>query len=227
MPRRAIPYVFAVALAAACHGAVAQTATVPPDTVVQQLAPQLVTFAGSLQNFQSLVNGLAQGTPVQLTTILPNGSTQLVSFTPAGPLTPTQIAQVLEGTRQQLIGLGIANPTGEQIANALSGSTVPTPVGRAPVSPAMQAQSNSAAMGASAATPANPVNVQLIPSATPPARINTSDSPTPAGATSRTPVFGNVSDTPTPPVATPTPQPAQPAQMAPRPGTAAAPRQMR
>lgn len=227
MSPRAIPCVFALALAAVCHGAAAQTTAVPPDAVVQQLAPQLVTFTGSLQNFQSLVNGLAQGTAVQLTTTLPNGSTQVVSFTPAGPLTPTQIAQLLERTRQQLIGLGIANPTGEQIANALSGGSVPTALGRAPASPAIQAQTNSAAMGATAATPPNPVNVQLIPSATPPARINTSDSPMPAGATSRTPVFGNVSDTPTPPVATPTPQPAQPAQMAPRPATAPAPRQMR
>jgi hypothetical protein len=226
MPRRAIPHVFALALAAACHGAAAQTTTVPPDTVVQQLAPQLVTFAGSLQNFQSLVNGLAQGTPIQLTTILPNGSTQIVSFTPAGPLTPTQIAQVLESTRQQLIGLGIANPTGEQLANALSGGSVPTPLGRAPLSPTLQAQTNSAAVGATAPTPSNPVNVQLIPSATPPARINTSDSPLPAGATSRTPVFGNVSDTPTPPVTTPAPQPAQPATMA-QPGTPPATRQMR
>ena len=227
MSRRAVPYVFAVALAAACHGAAAQTtATVPPDTLVQQLAPQLVPFAGSLQNFQNLVNGLAQGTPIQLTTVLPNGSTQVVSFAPGGPLTPTQIAQVLESTRQGLIGLGIASPTGEQIANALAGGTVPTPLGRAPVAPAVQAQTNAAAVGATAPTPLNPVNVQLIPSASPPPRVHTSDNPLPAGATSRTPILGNVSDTPTPPPATPTPQPAQPAQMA-KPGTQPAPRQMR
>lgn len=233
MSRRAVPYVFAVALAAACHGAAAQTTTttVPPDIVVQQLAPQLVVFAGSPQNFQNLVNGLAQGTPIQLTTVFPNGSTQVVSFTPTGPLTPTQIAQVLESTRQSLIGLGIANPTAEQLANALTGGGVPTPLGRTPlavpVSPTVQAQTNSAAVGATAPTPTNPVNVQLIPSATPPARVSTSDSPIPAGATSRTPTLGNVSNTPTQPVATPTPPPAQPAQMQRPPAAPTAPRQMR
>ena len=221
MSRRAVPYVFALALAAVCPGAAGQTTTVPPDAVVQQLAPQLVTFAGSLQNFQNLVNGLAQGTPIQLTSVLPNGSTQLVSFTPAAALTPTQIAQVLESARQQLIGLGIASPNGEQIANVLAGGSVPTALGRAPVSPTLQTQTNSAATGASAPTPTNPVNVQLIPSATPPARVNTSDSPIPAGATSRTPIVGNVSNTPVPPVATRTPPPATPTPEAPRPATGA------
>ena len=230
MSRRAVPYVFAAALAVACQGAAGQTTIVPPDSLVQQLAPQLVVFAGSPQNFQSLVNGLAQGTPIQLTTVLPNGSTQLVTFTPTGGLTPTQIAQVLESTRQSLIGLGIGNPTGEQIANALTGGAVPTSTGslaRAPVSPTLQAQTNSAAAGATAPTPTTPVNVQLIPSATPPAQVNTSDSPIPAGATSRTPILGNVSNTPTPPVATSTPPPVQPAQMNRLPATPTAPRQMR
>jgi hypothetical protein len=209
MSRRA-RYALAVLLAAACHGAGAQTTTVSPDAVVQQLAPQLVAFAGSPQNFQNLVTGLAQGTPIQLTTVLPNGFTQLVSFTPTGTLAPTQIAQVLESTRQQLIGLGIGNPTGEQIANALAGGNVPTALGRSPVSPALQAQGNTAAAGATGPTPTNPVNLQLIPSAAPPARINTSDSPIPAGATSRSPVLGNVSNTPTA-LATPTTEPARPA----------------
>jgi hypothetical protein len=221
-------YFFAGVIAAACHATAAQqTTVVPPETLVQQLAPQLVAFAGSPLNFQNLVNGLAQGTPIQLTTVLPNGSTQVVSFTPAGTLTATQIAQVLEATRQQLIGLGIGNPTGEQIANALVGTAVPTPLGRAPLSPTLQSQSNIAATGSTAPTPTTPVNVQLTPSATPPARINTSDSLTPAGATSRTPVLGNVSDTPTPPVATTTPQAAQPAQMAPPAAAAPGMRPMR
>ena len=55
------------ALAIACHGALAQT-VVPPTVTVQRIAPQLVGFAGSPANFQSLVNGLSQGTPVQLVT---------------------------------------------------------------------------------------------------------------------------------------------------------------
>src|SRR5688572_18498314 len=92
-------------LALASHGALAQTA-VPPTLSVQRLAPQLVAFAGSQSNFQNLVTGLAQGTPIQLITVLPDGVTQLVTFTPAAPMSPTEIAQLLETARQQLIGLG-------------------------------------------------------------------------------------------------------------------------
>ena len=84
-----------VALAIGCHDALAQTA-VPPELTVQRLAPQLVAFAGSQSNFQNLVSGLAAGTPVQLVSVLPDGSAQIVSFTPTVELTPQQIAQTLE-----------------------------------------------------------------------------------------------------------------------------------
>ena len=94
-----MPSPFRVALVAAlaigCHDALAQTA-VPPELTVQRLAPQLVAFAGSRSNFQNLVSGLAAGTPVQLVSVLPDGSAQIVSFTPIVELTPRQIAQTLE-----------------------------------------------------------------------------------------------------------------------------------
>ena len=48
------------AFAIACHTAVAQTQTVPPAVNVQRLAPQLVAFAGSEANFQSLVTPAAR-----------------------------------------------------------------------------------------------------------------------------------------------------------------------
>jgi hypothetical protein len=194
------------ALAIACHGAMAQT-TVPATVTVQRIAPQLVAFTGSQVNFQNLVTGLAQGTPVQLFTVMPDGSTQLVTFTPGAALPADQIAQVLETARQRLIGLGIANPTAEQLSVALTGGVVPTAVGGSPVtalvgasaqtapSPAVQIQSNAAGGGATATTPLSttpapaPVNVQLLPGATTTApRINTSDSLVPAGTTSRSPV---------------------------------------
>jgi hypothetical protein len=68
---------------------------------------------------------------------------------------PDQIAQVLETARQRLIGLGISNPTAEQLALTLMGGLVPTPLGGSqvagvlapqnPPSPAVQVQSNAAA----------------------------------------------------------------------------------
>lgn len=212
MPARLI---LAAALAAACHAAVAQTETsspVPPALAVQRLAPQLVAFAGSEANFQSLVNGLANGTQVQLFSVLSNGFTQNVSFTPAAPLEPTQIAQILESARQQLIGLGIGAPTAEQLGFALMGGLVPTALGGTQVpgalngqtaqsrpSPAAQTQAqNTAGAGSTAPTSSttpgitNSVNVQTTPTttastgATP--RVNTSDSLVAPGTTSRSAV---------------------------------------
>ena len=115
MPARLI---LVAALAIACHGAMAQTETaptVPVPLAVQRLAPQLIAFAGSDANFQNLVNGLANGTPVQLTTTLSNGFSQTVTFTPSALGSPAQIAQILEAARQQLIGLGIGAPTAERV----------------------------------------------------------------------------------------------------------------
>jgi hypothetical protein len=218
--------VLAAALVVACHAALAQTA-VPPTLTVQRLAPQLVAFAGSQNNFQSLVTGLAQGTPVQLVTVLPDGFTQVVTFTPAAPMAPTEIAQLLETARQQLIGLGIGNPTAEQIGITLMGGIVPTALGGSqvagvlnaqnPPSPAAQIQSGAAA-GATAPTSTatavpgvtSAVNVQLFPNTLPAtttstvtARRNTSDSLAPATSRSSVPLTSA-----SPPVATtPTPAP--------------------
>jgi hypothetical protein len=213
-------------LATACHAATAQTA-VPPAVTVQQLAPQLITFAGSSANFQSLVNGLAQGAPVQLFTTLPNGFVQTVTFTPTAAMTPLQIAQVLEGARQQLIGLGIATPTAEQLGFTLMGGVVPTALGGQqvpgvlnpafnpanPPSPAAQLQQQSAVGGTTASTaPVTPsipgitngVNVQLTPGA---ALTNSTTTQAPPRFTSDSTVApGTTSRSPTPlPSASPLP----------------------
>lgn len=194
--------------AIACHGALAQSA-VPPALAVQRLAPQLVTFAGSETNFQSLVNGLAQGTAVQLSSALPNGFTQTVTFTPGAPMTPAQIAQVLEGARQQLIGLGIASPTAEQIGFTLMGGIVPTPLGGAPVAGAIRPNPPSVAAQIQQANAAGGTTTSATPGGT-----ATSATPTaPAPATSIPPVTNSVNvqlaPTPSP---TPAPSAAAPAR---------------
>jgi hypothetical protein len=217
----------AAALAVAFHAALAQTA-VPPTLTVQRLAPQLIAFAGSQNNFQSLVTGLAQGTPIQLVTVLPDGFTQVVTFTPAAALPPVEIAQLLETARQQLIGLGIGNPTAEQIGITLMGGIVPTALGGSqvagllnaqnPPSPAAQIQRGAAAGATTPASPAtavpavtSAVSVQLFPNTLPvtptstvTAPRNTSDSPAAAGATSRSIVPLTSAS---PPATTPTPAP--------------------
>jgi hypothetical protein len=214
-------YGVVAALATACHCALAQT-VVPPTVTVTRIAPQLVAFAGSPSNFQNLVNGLTQGTQVQMVTQLPDGFTQIVSFTPTAALPPAQAAQVLETARQQLIGLGIANPTAEQIATTLMGGVVPTALGGAQVpgvlnpqttpAPAVQAQANaaigsSAALGsglgastAAATTPTStvtpPVNVQIFPSAQP--NTTTTASAPPVNTSDSLTAPGSVSRSPVP-----------------------------
>jgi hypothetical protein len=208
--------VLAAVLALGAQAAFAQT-VVPPTVTVQQLAPQLVTFAGSPVNFQSLVNGLAVGGPVQLVTVLPNGFSQIVTFTPTAAMAPADIARVLETARQQLISLGIAAPTAEQIGFTLMGGIVPTALGGAsvtgvlnpqnPPSPAAQLQQRGAASGNTSASPTAPtsltpapgvtsgVNVQFLPNATTPT------TPTTPGGTTAV-VRGNTSDSPIPAGAT-------------------------
>src|SRR5206468_9083269 len=121
--------------ASAFPQAALQTQTLPSTIAlsnpleVQRLAPQLVAFAGGQANFDNLVNGLASGTPISLTTVLPTGGTQVVTFTPSGTMTTLQIAQTLESVRQSLITRGIAAPTAQQIATALTGGPLVTPAG--------------------------------------------------------------------------------------------------
>jgi hypothetical protein len=112
--------------------AYAQTQTLATQQV-QLLGPQLVLFAGSSANFDSLVNGLTTGAPITLNTVAADGSLQVVTFVPGTRLTPTDAARILETVRQNLIARGIATPTGDQIAAALLGGTITTPSGTSPI----------------------------------------------------------------------------------------------
>lgn len=120
----------ALSLGAAAH---AQTATpAAPNPAVQQvqlLAPQLLAFAGSPANFQSLINGLTQAAPVTLTTLNTDGTLQIATFAPGTTLSPVDAARTLETARQGLITQGIATPTAQQLAVALMGGALPTPLG--------------------------------------------------------------------------------------------------
>jgi hypothetical protein len=234
---------FAAALLAPAL-APAQTMTttvlgVPASLQVSRLGPQLIGFVGGQANFDSLVNGLALGTPVSLTTPLPNGQVQLVSFTPQGTMTPTQIAQTLESARQNLISRGIAVPSGQQVAITLAGGALPTQTGTVPVTallPAANVPATAAAGATGAATPVTVATTAANPNGTPsPAALIQGQSgaggttpPSPAtiiqnqrdGNISNTPTAGNVSNTPsaTPGTGTVTPGAAtQTAPLAPTP----------
>ncbi len=177
-----------------------QVQTLPPTTAlasplqVQRLAPQLVAFAGGQANFDNLVNGLASGTQVSLTTFLPTGGTQVVSFTPSGTMTTLQIAQMLESVRQSLITRGIAAPTAQQIATALTGGALVTPAGTAQVNGVVTTTTNTVVQQSPAVAVQNTFG-QAAAGASTSIRSQMSDSPFPRG----------ISDTPPPSVSTPAP----------------------
>jgi hypothetical protein len=184
-----------VAVHAHAQGVLLPGQTVPIALQVQRLAPQLVAFAGSQGNFENLVNGLALGVPVTLTTVGADGVAQTATFAlPGGAVSdPAEIARRLETARQQLIASGVATPSAQQLGELISGTTVPVTVGTIPTTPA--------AAGGTAPSPAQQIQSRSTPVAP---QVNTSDSR----------LRGNTSDSPTPPAsgigATPTP-PSSPA----------------
>jgi len=155
---------------------------------VQRLAPQLVAFAGGEVNFANLVNGLALGAPVTLSTPLTTGSnaggSQVFTFTPTGTMSSLQIAQLLESARQSLISRGIATPTAQQLGATLAGGTLNTATSA--TAPAVATQSPAAAVQA-ANSPAATATTSAAAGST---VRNMSDSPLPRG----------ISDTPPLPV---------------------------
>ncbi len=190
---------FATSLVAAFSTPLAEAQTVTAAQQVQQLAPQLVAFAGSQGNFDSLVNGLAQGLPVALVGTTADGLQQTATFTPAGQMSAVQIAQLLERARQSLITQGISAPTPEQIGVALLGGRLPTQTGTTSVVgvlPATQAASigSSSAQGVVTGSPSLTVSEQR-PSAVSPAAV-IPGAVQPPTMTSATPFLGNTSNTP-------------------------------
>jgi hypothetical protein len=185
----------------------AEPTVVPASATVQQLAPQLVDFAGSLTNFQSLVNGLALGVPVTLVTLTPEGFTQTVTFTPAaGGMTPVDIARTLELARQSLIARGIPRPTAQQLGVALAGGFLSTPLGALPIVgliPILVPAStvSSASAGASVVSPSaagRGLAIQIAPTAAAlPSAVGGVTTAAPAPRfTSDSPFLRNTSDSP-------------------------------
>jgi hypothetical protein len=184
--------------------------TASPASQVLALAPQLLAFAGDA-NFTNLVNGLALGLPVTLTTALSNGGMQQFTFTPTGTMSALEIAQTLEKARQLLISRGVATPTAQQLGTALTGGSLTTASGTMTTNPIVNATTGTAAAAsastaavAGAQSPANAIQAANSPAANAAAAGSTagvrnmSDSALPRG----------ISDTPPLPV----PGVTQPAQ---------------
>lgn len=80
-------------------------------------------------NYQALLNALMQGTQVALLSPLPDGTLQVTSFTAPGQRSAVEAAALIERARVNLSNLGVAQPTGQQLALALAGGTISVPSG--------------------------------------------------------------------------------------------------
>src|SRR5260221_5197111 len=115
-------FVFAVliGLGSAAH---AQDAV----TTVLAAAPHLVAFAGSPENFYSLVVGLTQGKPARLAAPAAGGFSRVTTINAPARLSAADAAALLERARQNLELLRIVQPTPEQISAALARGLLVTP----------------------------------------------------------------------------------------------------
>lgn len=95
------------------------------STVETRLSASFTELAGSPDNASALVNGLRQGTAVNLIHTAPDGTTTITGIAPAtGPMGYGNVRISLALAQQQLATLGIANPTPEQLAAALNGGPI-------------------------------------------------------------------------------------------------------
>jgi hypothetical protein len=94
-------------------------------TVTGKISSDFTTFAGSSANSDALVTGLRNGTPITLTSTDAKGVTTSTTFTPAtGKMGYGNVYISLSLAKQQLAGMGITEPTAEQIQAALNGGTI-------------------------------------------------------------------------------------------------------
>ncbi len=97
--------------------------------VTDWMADRYTTFAGSEDNATALVNGLRNGTAVNLTATA-NGKTTTTTFTPSTNLaTYGDVSHALALAEGQLKNLGITQPTPAEIEAALNGGSVTTGTG--------------------------------------------------------------------------------------------------
>jgi hypothetical protein len=92
--------------------------------LVAACAPAFAQDAFSPENVKSLVDGYATGAPVRLAATNASGATRVVGFVPRERLTPKQTAARLERARRDLERLGIAQPSVDQLAAALTGGVI-------------------------------------------------------------------------------------------------------
>jgi hypothetical protein len=99
------------------HGTARTPGLIQAKDPARPLSLSMRSFAGSPQNYRSLVAALTSGRPVTLT--IP-GERRRISFRPAGtPLRPDEVQPVLIATAERLVKQGIGDPTVPELVTAL------------------------------------------------------------------------------------------------------------
>lgn len=98
--------------------------------VESRISSDFSTFAGSTDNSSSLVTGLRSGSPITLSSTDAKGVTTTTTFTPpTGKMGYGNVFTSLALAKNQLAGLGITQPTAQDIQAALNGGNVTLPNG--------------------------------------------------------------------------------------------------
>ena len=100
------------------------------DTDSRSLSSQYAGWAGGKSNADALVNGLQGGKTVMLVTQGANNTRSLAGFTPPGPMSAEQVSAALAKAKSTLAGMGVKQPSADQIQAALIGGEVELGNGR-------------------------------------------------------------------------------------------------
>ena len=106
-----------------------QSMAAPADDT-SRLSSQYASWAGGKTNADSLVNGLRSGSSVTLVTVSPNNTKSIAGFTAPTRMSPDEIAASLAAAKRSLAGMGIRQPSADQIQSALIGGEVTLPNGK-------------------------------------------------------------------------------------------------
>jgi hypothetical protein len=96
----------------------------------RSLSSQYSGWAGGKSNADALVNGLQSGKTVMLVTQGSNNTRSLAGFTPPAPMSEEQVGAALAKAKSTLAGMGIRQPSADQIQAALIGGEVELGNGR-------------------------------------------------------------------------------------------------
>ncbi|OGA19817.1 MAG: hypothetical protein A3I01_04010 [Betaproteobacteria bacterium RIFCSPLOWO2_02_FULL_65_24] len=117
-------------------------------TVSSRISADFATWAGSSANAEALVTGLRNGSEITLTTVDAKGATTSTTFTPpTAKMGHGNVYISLALAKEQLAGVGITQPTAQQLQASLMGGSVTTSDGKTTLDGVLQMRSQNMGWG--------------------------------------------------------------------------------